>query len=489
MENQAEFTFACPHCGQHLEAESDMVGMKLECPSCGKPLVVPSAHSTAQSEAPKPRNSPSKEESPQEKRDYIGGAKSSLTGIRNAATPLIHRLMDKWTALDIPQRKRVVIIAATILCGFVLLTCFVKVTGSVHHAKKSARETMRNVNADMGNPASDLQSDIGAIEKERGKGQRMLTEQGKRHASTKELDKVENDENGTIHRVVPPEGAASVTYCVIDLSAGANASSYPVTYIPKAPEGTFSGGYGQDTYRTTKLVLKRIEAGSFIMGDDQTDEKHRVTLTKPFYIGLFEVTEKQFLLVMGGDDISSFYYTQPVEASYNSIRGASKGAKWPESNSVDSSSFLGKLRARTGLDFDLPTEAQWEYACRAGTTTKYSYGNDSDGKYMWYDANAIDKIRDVGRKRDVGKKRPNAWGLYDMHGNVYEWCLDWFMWWLPYGTDPQGFETSCKYPGERVRRGGAWFVPFKYCTSDHRHCLNPNEKKNTGFRLALTVNR
>ena len=268
------------------------------------------------------------------------------------------------------------------------------------------------------------------------------------------------------------------TYCVIDLSAGADATSYPVTYLAEPP----SGGFNVDAYKTTKLVLKRLEAGTFIMGEDQANESHRVTLTKSFFCGLFEVTQKQYELVTGANPCSSTSRgkgnTYPVHCvSYNMIRGSSKGAKWPSSPAVDSSSFMGKLRARTGLDFDLPTEAQWEYACRAGTTTTYSYGNSANGSYMWYSSNSGSKTH------PVGSTSANPWGLYDMHGNVWEWCLDWYGT-LTYGTDPKGSSSGSL----RVKRGGCWSRDADYCTSsDRNHNIPSNENRDNGFRLVRTL--
>ncbi len=262
-------------------------------------------------------------------------------------------------------------------------------------------------------------------------------------------------------------------YCVIDLSAGAEVSSYPVSYLAEPP----SGGFNVDAYKTTKLVLKRIEAGTFIMGEDQTDEYHRVTLTKPFFLGLFEVTQKQWSLVTESNPSKFSGDKLPVEnVSYNAIRGSLEGAKWPASNAVDSSSFLGKFRARTGLDFDLPTEAQWEYACRAGTTTTYSYGNTANGNYMWYTSNSSSQTH------EVGTKQPNPWGLYDMHGNVWEWCLDWYGT-LSYGTDPKGSSSG----SSRVWRGGRWDGSASNCTSSQRNNSGgPGHAiwGTTGFRLA-----
>ena len=268
--------------------------------------------------------------------------------------------------------------------------------------------------------------------------------------------------------------STSATYCVIDLSAGANATSYPVTYLASPP----SGGFNVDEYKMTKLVLKRIEAGSFEMGGSVN-----VTLTKPFFIGLFEVTQKQYELVNGGHTSSSSGDKLAVDkVSYNTIRGSTNGAKWPSSNAVDSSSFMGKLRAKTHLDFDLPTEAQWEYACRAGTTTTYSYGDFANENYMWFFFNSSSQTH------EVGTKQPNPWGLYDMHGNVGEWCLDWYASSLAAGTDPKGSSSG----SERVLRGGGWSNNASNCTSSRRNTGTPSGEysyNGCGFRLSRTLNQ
>jgi hypothetical protein len=243
------------------------------------------------------------------------------------------------------------------------------------------------------------------------------------------------------------------TYCVIDLSAGKNASSYPVTYLATPPSGSFN----TDVYKTTKLVLKRIEAGSFKMGGST-----QTTLTKPFFIGLFEVTQKQYLLVTGNNSSNFSGDKRPVEmVSFNAIHGS-----W--GSEISSASFIGKIRTRTGLDFNLPTEVQWEYACRAGTTTTYSYGDSANGNYMWYEDNSSSQTH------DVGTRQPNPWGLYDMHGNVYEWCQDY----------------SAEGTTRRVVRGGTWRSSASYCTSSTRSGCYPDlEESYIGFRLARVLNK
>ena len=274
---------------------------------------------------------------------------------------------------------------------------------------------------------------------------------------------------------VPP-----VEYCVVDLSGGPDAESYPVSHLLRA----VILNRWTDEYKTTKLVLRRIEPGSFIMGSNQSDESRRVTLTKPFYMGVFEVTQKQWELVMGswpGSSPSSSYGLGDAypayNVSYNNIRGSSSGARWPASSAVDASSFLGRLRAKTGLDFDLPTEAQWEYACRAGTATTYYWGDSMDGSYAWYCDNSGSKTH------PVGTRTPNAWGLYDMSGNVLEWCRDWYGT-LAYGADPVGSASG----SSRVRRGGSWCSNSDYCTSSYRNCGAPSYRDyHIGFRLSRTL--
>lgn len=264
-------------------------------------------------------------------------------------------------------------------------------------------------------------------------------------------------------------------YCVIDLSGGPSTFVYPVSSVQ---EGTFN----TDEYKTVKLVLRRIEPGTFKMCGE-----FEVTLTKPYYIGVFEVTQKQYELVMGQYPSEFKGDMRPVEnVSFGQIRGFSDGAKWPASSAVDPMSFLGRLRARTGLDFDLPTEAQWEYACRAGTTSAFNNGGDSE-----------DDMKDLGRYGEnhadgrggysakhtaVGAYMPNAWGLYDMHGNVWEWCLDW-------AGDLSGGMTDPKGPvagAFRILRGGSWGETARGCNSSHRWRLMPNYRlRHYGFRLAL----
>lgn len=274
-------------------------------------------------------------------------------------------------------------------------------------------------------------------------------------------------------------------YMIIDLSTG------NISYTDSEPVGGWS-----DVYKITKLVLRRVEPGSFIMGSPETEigrnpneTQHEVILTKPFYIGIFEITQGQYNLITGRKPAVHAHQgkTFPLdELTYNDIRGVNNGAMWPTSYSVDDNSFLGILRNKYKLNFDLPTEAQWEYACRAGTTTALNNGKNLSDEYK--DQN-LDEIGAYCFNRNsptnfdqyVGCYKPNSWGLYDMHGNVLEWCLDWHSISLGYNSIVNPLGPS---DGERrVLRGGGWSWKAADCRSASRFSCPPNGKTSAGFTM------
>ncbi len=315
----------------------------------------------------------------------------------------------------------------------------------------------------------------------------LLMGLGKSLAESRIAEAEKLNDGVMVQRSVKDDGndkSVSNLYCVIDLSAGAKADKYPVSYMDASPEG----GFNKDEYKTTKLVLRRITPGKFKMAG-----KYSVMLTKSYYIGIFEVTQKQFELVTG---MQPSHWAnnglRPVEqVSYDMIRGTESGSKWPSSSAVDPLSFMGMLRMRTELNCDLPTSAQWEYACRAGTESLYNNGGNTI-----YDLMAVGRCRDnsndsKGGNRihhtHVGLYRPNAWGLYDMHGNVWEWCLDWSGH-LSGGTDPKGPSKGTI----RVIRGGSWFdggaEAEKRCSSSGFSECSPRSAAHTlGFRLCVKL--
>lgn len=286
-------------------------------------------------------------------------------------------------------------------------------------------------------------------------------------------------------------------YLVVDLSGGSDAATYPVSYyrtIAEIPDGADS-----DVYRTTKLLLRLVPRGSFMVGSPTNElgrysysndyTQHVVTVTQSFYIGVFELTQQQWLRVMGtwpsffGNP--SYRDSRPVErVSYSMIRGESAGADWPASSDVDAESFMGRLRSRTGQEFDLPTELQWEYAARAGTTTALNSGYNITntirdghlalvGRYFHNGGSGgtdSSVNTSVGTAR-VGSYLPNAWGLYDMHGNVWETCRDWFP----------------EYEGlSRVCRGGGFTITAYGCRVAFRATVDPSYVgSEAGFRVVV----
>jgi len=223
---------------------------------------------------------------------------------------------------------------------------------------------------------------------------------------------------------------------------------------------------------TMKLV--RISAGRFTIGSPRTakgrheseDPRRRVTISRPFYMGATEVTQAQWKAVMN---------TQPWDGQTSAKTGADHPAGYISWH--DATAFCTALSKKTGRTIRLPTEAEWECACRAGTTTAYSFGDDSSklGDYAWYHGNAEGK----GDKsaHSVGTKKPNAWGLYDMHGNVWEWCADWAN-----TRDSEGLATKkC-----RVLRGGAWSHDHVSCRAAYGGMNVPASRCNfIGFRVVV----
>jgi formylglycine-generating enzyme required for sulfatase activity len=221
------------------------------------------------------------------------------------------------------------------------------------------------------------------------------------------------------------------------------------------------------------LALTLITAGKFMMGSPDSEKghldgegpQHKVTLSKPFYMGVTEVTQAQYQAIMGTNPSKFKGATNPVEQ-----------VDWD-----DATEFCKKLSEKTRQGVRLPTEAEWEYACRAGTATVFSFG-DADsalGDYAWYGANSGETTH------PVGQKKPNAWGLYDMHGNVWEWCADWTGSY-PNGavTDPQG----AAFGNRRVLRGGCWYFDPRYCRAAFRHRYDPFIRLfNLGFRVVVPV--
>jgi len=224
-----------------------------------------------------------------------------------------------------------------------------------------------------------------------------------------------------------------------------------------------------------KLEMVLIPAGEFLMGSPDADNavtgyarpQHRVRITVPFYLGKYQVTQEQWRAVMRRNPSYVHASKHPVEQ-----------VSWQ-----DCQQFLDKLNLRQGNPagkFLLPTEAQWEYACRAGSTTNYCCGGDETRleEYGWYDVNS-------GRRtHPVGQKKANAFGLYDMHGNVWEWCADWYdegYYAKSPADDPRGPATGLA----RVRRGGSAYGPAKNCRSSNRNYLVPRESDlDLGFRVS-----
>jgi formylglycine-generating enzyme required for sulfatase activity len=244
---------------------------------------------------------------------------------------------------------------------------------------------------------------------------------------------------------------------------------FSLVYLPSV--------YAIDSKNFSGIKFIFIQPGCFQMGNDKppTDRtvgetpSHRVCIDKPFYLGETEVTQRQWEDVMGNNPSKSKVEDKPVDrVSWNDVQ-----------------EFIQKLNAKEGGNyFRLPTEAEWEYAARAGSDDDYSFGDNESSlaTYAWFG-----NLGYKGTPHEVAQKKPNAWGLYDMHGNVWEWVQDWYDG-TYYGNspanNPQGPETG-KY---RVYRGGSYIGKASNLRSAVRFSAMPSTRTHDiGFRLARQI--
>lgn len=309
--------------------------------------------------------------------------------------------------------------------------------------------------------------------------------------------------------------SAPPDYMVVSL-----VSSNAVSFYASAK--AIPGGVQDDKYKTEYMVMRKCPAANVTwrMGSPTTEtgrnsdneEAHEVTLPEDFYIGVYPVTQRQYELVKGGRPsafkLDSDYATRPVEnVPFDTFRGkAGDGYDWPnDKHKVLADSFIGKLRTRSGMEgFDLPTEAQWEFACRAGcgsaiyngteyaTVVEKSKFADPVGRYGWnggysdpanYKTDNKDKCDATYGTPKVGSYDANDWGIYDMLGGVNEFCLDWGNNSL-IGVDPTTGPTEGEN-GKRVIRGGGWNSPAsKQIRSAYRSRHAPADYSDSdGYRM------
>jgi len=224
-----------------------------------------------------------------------------------------------------------------------------------------------------------------------------------------------------------------------------------------------------------KMEFVWIPPGKFIMGFSPFEaggsdkSQHEVTLTKGFWMGKYPVTQVQWHQVMGNKH--SYYKGQQLPMEMVSWNDCQAFVKMVVESLPGTADFLCRL----------PTEAEWEYACRANTTTSFYAGDKEDdlARAGWYNASSD------GKTHEIGQKQPNAWGLYDMHGNVWEWCLDWHG---EYSGVPETDPTGPSSGSGRVLRGGSWNNGSTYCRSAYRIGDEPAYwSRDYGFRVVLVV--
>ena len=339
--------------------------------------------------------------------------------------------------------------------------------------------------------------------------------------------------NGARARVTAWPVDNTPNYMVVDITATGGADTQ--TYYPAAD--FVPGGVTNSLYKTTTLLMRKIMAKdvTWTMGSTTLETKrnatrevtHQVKLDGNYYIGVFEVTQAQWDLIQPSRLAPSYFNNaadramRPVEqVSYNEIRNSNNSTtadaayNWPADPNPNS--FLGKLRTKSGLDFDLPSEAQWEFAARAGNgDTKWGDGSgilnadkdenldllgryERDGGKVQNGTSYANPAQSCGATNGtaiVGSYAPNAWGLYDMHGNVWEWCLDWYADDITahggkVNIDPAtpANTLSGASGADRVTRGGGWFSAADLCRPAIRNSSTSTTRHNgNGFRVVCTA--
>ncbi len=265
-------------------------------------------------------------------------------------------------------------------------------------------------------------------------------------------------------------GRGAVVLCALAAAAIVAALPYATGVSTGEIKACSDANSLPEIVNTLGMKLRYIPAGAFVMGsgadekgrEDDEAPRHMVKLTRCFYMAATEVTQGQWAKLMG---------TQPWAKYRNVAKGENLPAMlvtWDEARS-----FCRKLSERQGRTYRPPTEAEWEYACRAGTRTAFYWGSAFDADYAWSSKNSARRLHEVGRRR------PNAWGLFDMGGNVWEWCSDWHGGYADsVAIDPKGPKAGTR----RVIRGGSYSNSSWDCRSAERGSCEPQNKAG-GFRV------